>query len=480
MTTTPENPELETTEATVAEVAPQDRRAETEDLSAEDEAQTALLRDIVEAVDGDREARVRALVEPLHSADLADLIGLMDAHHRIALVEMLRTDLDPEVLTELEGAALEQVIGVLEPTEIAEAMCKLETDDAVEVLQELDKRQRQEVLERVPGEERIAIEEGLAYPEDSAGRLMQRELIAVPPYWSVGQTLEYLREQDDLPNDFWEIFVVDPHHKPVGTMPLSWVMRAKSEQMMSEIMTSEQTLIPVALDQEEVAYLFRQYNLVSAAVVDKSERLVGMITVDDIVDVIDEEAGEDILALAGVSEGDVNISVRSISRTRFGWLLLNLLTAILASAVIAMFGASIEKLVALAVLMPIVASMGGNAATQTMTVAVRALAARELTAVNTFRVLGKELAVSIMNGTVLAIIMGVIAAMWFSNQALGMIIAAAMIINMMVAGLSGILVPVALDRLDIDPAVASTVFVTTITDVVGFLAFLGLAALFLI
>ena len=477
MTTTPENLEPEIVEA---EVSPRDGRAETEDLSAIDEAQTALLRDLVEAIDGGREARMRALVEPLHSADLADLIGLMDAHHRVALAEMLRADLDPEVLTELEGAALEQVIGVLDPGEIAEAMCRLETDDAVEVLEELDKRQQQEVLARVPGEERLAIEEGLAYPEDSAGRLMQRDLIAVPPYWSVGQTLEYLREQEDLPTDFWEIFVVDPHHKPIGTMPLSWVMRAKSEQQISEIMTGEQTLIPVALDQEEVAYLFRQYNLVSAAVVDKSERLVGMITVDDIVDVIDEEAGEDILALAGVSEGDVNISVRSISRTRFGWLLLNLLTAILASIVIAMFGASIEKLVALAVLMPIVASMGGNAATQTMTVAVRALATRELTAANTFRVVGKELAVSMMNGTVLAIIMGAIAALWFSNPPLGMVIAAAMIINMMVAGLSGILVPVALDRLDIDPAVASTVFVTTITDVIGFLAFLGLAALFLI
>ena len=234
MTTTPENLPPETVEA---EVSPHDTRAQTEDLSAVDEAQTALLHDLVEALDGGREARVGALVEPLHSADLADLIGLMDAHHRIALVEMLRTDLDPEVLCELEGAAFEQVIEVLEPAEIAEAVCKLETDDAVEVLQELDKREQLEVLGQVPGEERMAIEEGLAYPEDSAGRLMQRELIAVPPFWSVGQTLEYLREQTDLPNDFWEIFVVDPHHKPIGTMPLSWVMRAKSEQTMSDIMT---------------------------------------------------------------------------------------------------------------------------------------------------------------------------------------------------------------------------------------------------
>ena len=475
--TTPENQQPETVEA---EIQPQDAAAVTEDLSAAEEAQAVLLHDLVEAIDIGDESRCRGLVKPTRSADLADLIGLMDSHHRIALIDILKSDLDPEVLSELEGAALEQVIGVLELGEIAVALTKLETDDAIEVLEEMDLREQREVLEQLPGEERLAIVEGLSYPEDSAGRMMQRDLIAVPPFWTFGQTLEYLQEDEDLPTDFWEIFIVDPQHKPIGTMPLSWVMRANSDQIMSEIMLTEQTLIPVALDQEEVAHLFRQYNLVSAAVVDKSERLVGMITVDDIVDVIDEEAGEDILALAGVSEGDVNISVRSISRTRFGWLLLNLLTAILASVVIAMFGASIEKLVALAILMPIVASMGGNAATQTMTVAVRALAARELTSVNTFRVLGKEVVVGLMNGSVLAIIMGGIAALWFSNPALGVIVAAAMIINMLVASLSGILVPVVLERFDIDPAVASTVFVTTITDVVGFLAFLGLAALFLL
>ncbi|MEE8371104.1 MAG: magnesium transporter [Sphingomonadales bacterium] len=447
---------------------------------AEEEGWTDLVRQLTEAVELADAERIHSLIEPLHSADLADVIGLMDAQHRTAFAGIAKDHLAPEVLSELEGGAFDQVIGVLEPAEIAGAVTRLETDDAVFVLEELDKTERQRVLENMPGEDRLAIEEALAYPEDSAGRMMQRQLVAVPPFWTVGQTLDYLRSGDDLPNDFWEIFVVDPHHRPIGTMPLSWAMRASTTQTMAEIMMVEQTLIPATMDQEEVAHSFRQYNLVSAAVTDATGRLVGMITVDDIVDVIDEEAEEDILALAGVSEGDVNISVASISRTRFGWLLLNLLTAILASAVILMFDASIEKLVALAVLMPIVASMGGNAGTQTMTVAVRAIATRELTSANALRIVGKELAVSVLNGSILAVVMGVIAAMWFSSPPLGMVIAAAMIINMIVAGLSGILVPMTLVRLDIDPAVASSVFVTTITDVIGFFAFLGLAAIFLI
>ncbi len=309
---------------------------------------------------------------------------------------------------------------------------------------------------------------------------MQRDLIAVPPFWTIGQTLEYLRDEADLPEDFWEIFIVDPHFKPVGTMPLSWAMRARPEVRTEEIMMVEQTLIPVDMDQEEVAHQFRQYNLVSAAVVDGDGRLAGMITVDDIVDVIEEEAEEDILALAGVSEGDINISALAITRKRFSWLLLNLGTAILASIVISRFGATIEQIVALAVLMPIVASMGGNAGTQTMTVAVRALATRELSSANALRVANKELLASLISGALLALVMGVVALVWFDSLALGAVIAAAMIINLFVAGLAGIAVPVVLDKLDIDPAVASSVFVTTITDVVGFSVFLGLGAWFLI
>jgi magnesium transporter len=309
---------------------------------------------------------------------------------------------------------------------------------------------------------------------------MQRELIAVPPFWTVGQTLEFLRGEEDLPDDFWEIFVVDPQFKPVGTMPLSRAMRADPSVRMEEIMMTEQTLIPVDMDQEEVAHQFRQYNLVSAAVVDGDGRLAGMITVDDIVDVIEEEAEEDILALAGVSEGDINISALAITKKRFSWLLLNLGTAILASVVISRFGATIEQIVALAVLMPIVASMGGNAGTQTMTVAVRALATRELSSANAFRVANRELLASLISGALLALVMGVVATVWFDDAALGVVIAAAMIINLFVAGLAGIAVPVALDKLDIDPAVASSVFVTTITDVIGFSVFLGLGAWFLI
>ncbi|MCH8863395.1 MAG: magnesium transporter [Proteobacteria bacterium] len=437
-------------------------------------------RKTVEAIRAGNTALVRELVEPLHAADFADLIGLLRGSDRKAVAELFKDEIDPEVLPELEGVARDEVLEIMEPEAVADAVSELETDDAVEILEEMDAEDQQEVLEKIDAEERVAIEEGLSYPEDSAGRLMQRDLVAVPPFWTIGQTLDYLREQKDLPEDFWEIFVVDPHFKPVGTMPLSWAMRAKPGVRMEDIMMAEQTLIPVEMDQEEVAHQFRQYNLVSAAVVDSGGRLVGMITVDDIVDVIEEEAEEDILALAGVSEGDVNISALAITKKRFSWLLLNLGTAILASMVIGLFGATIEQLVALAVLMPIVASMGGNAATQTMTVAVRALATRELSSSNALRVAYQELLASLISGALLALVMGGVAAVWFGNNALGVVIAAAMVINLFVAGLAGIAVPVTLDKMDIDPAVASSVFVTTITDVVGFFTFLGLGAWFLV
>lgn len=437
-------------------------------------------RETVEAIRDKDTARVRELVEPLHAADFADLIGLLRGSDRKVLAKLFKDEIDPEVLTELEGVARDEVLDAMEPGAVADAVSELETDDAIEILEEMDAEEQLEVLGKIDAEERVAIEEGLSYPEDSAGRLMQRELIAVPPFWTIGQTMDHLRSDEDLPENFWEIFIVDPHFKPVGTMPLSWAMRAKPATRMEELMMVEQTLIPVDMDQEEVAHQFRQYNLVSAAVVDGDGRLAGMITVDDIVDVIEEEAEEDILALAGVSEGDINISALEITRKRFSWLLLNLGTAVLASIVISQFGATIEQIVALAVLMPIVASMGGNAGTQTMTVAVRALATRELSSANALRVANKELAASLISGALLALVMGVVAALWFDNVALGVVIAAAMVINLFVAGLAGIAVPVALDKLDIDPAVASSVFVTTITDVIGFSVFLGLGAWFLI
>ncbi len=439
-----------------------------------------LVREAALAIRAGDKADIRKIIEPLHAADLADLIGLLAGSQRRALAELIKDDLDPDVLTELEGVALEDFLDVLQPHGVADAVSEMETDDAVEILEEMDEEDRREVLEKVPADDRVAIEESFLFPEDSAGRLMQRDLVAVPPFWTVEQTLSFMRKEKDLPEDFWEIFVVDPHHRPIGTMPLSWVLRADRAHKVEEIMMTEQTLIPADTDQEEVAYQFGQYNLVSAAVTDNNGRLVGVITVDDIVDVIEEEADEDILALGGVREGDINVSITEIAKTRFGWLILNLFTAILASIVIFKFGATIERMVALAILMPIVASMGGNAGTQIMTVAVRALATRDLTSANAPRIVNKEAIVSLVMGIVLALIMGLIAALWFDDGALGLVIGAAMIINLLVAGLSGILVPIILDRNGVDPAVASSVFVTTITDVVGFYAFLGLGARFLL
>ena len=440
-----------------------------------------LVRQCQDAIDAGNKKQLLEIAKELHSADMGALFELLNRPDRVELAEAIKKQLDPEVLTELEGAAFDDVVGVLEPEELADAVGQLETDDAVQVLEEMDdEAEQQEVLKRVSPADRVAIEESLGFPEDSAGRLMQRDLIAVPPGWTVGQTIDYMRKEKNLPNEFYEIFVVDPKHKPIGTVPLSRLMQTNRPVKVSTIMDEEQTLIPVAEDQEVAANRFRQYDLISAAVVDEVGRLVGVITVDDIVDVIDEEAEEDILALAGVTEGDVNVSVRDITKTRFVWLVVNLLTAILASYVISFFEDSIEKLVALAVLMPIVASMGGNAGSQTMTIAVRAIAMNELSTANLVSVLNKEFFGGIVNGVLLALLMGVVAGAWFQNVELGLVIGAAMIINIVVAAVSGILIPVTLDKLKIDPAVASSIFVTTITDVVGFLAFLGLAALVLI
>jgi len=443
-------------------------------------ANPEFVRNVVRLLDSGDEAGLHALLDPVHAADTADLLELVSNDQRKRLIEFLRADLDPAILSELEEATRDDVMEQLAPQDIAEAVSELDADDAVYLLEDLEEEHRQAVLDAVPAEERAALESGLSYPEDSAGRLMQRDLIAVPPFWTVGQTIKYLRETDNLSERFHEIFVVDPHYHPVGTISLDRLLRGKRPLPVSEIMDTAQTLIPVTMDQEEVSYLFKQYGLLSAATVDRHGRLVGVITVDDIVDVIDEEAEEDLMLLSGVQEGDINESTLVTSRTRLYWLLVNLGTAILASLVIAQFGASIEALVALAVLMPIVASMGGNAGTQTLTVTVRALATRELTSTNAFRAVVKELAVGAINGLLLAIVIGLVAGLWFNSAGLGMVLAAAMIINMLVAGLAGILIPLALVRLDIDPAVASSVFVTTITDVVGFFAFLGLAAAFLV
>ena len=447
-----------------------------DDLTEDARIRADFVKEVQIALDDGDEAAIRTLVGHLHAADLADVLEFLGSSDRRALVAVLGETLDPEVLSELEDATRDDVLSALEPEAVADAVTQLETDDAVLVLEDLDEDEQQEVLEKLPADDRAAIEEGLAYPEDTAGRLMQRDLIAVPPFWTVGQTIDYMREEDDLPDEFYEIFIVDPSHKPIGTVALNRLMRTKRPVKIEEIMDPDLHVVPVEMDQEDVAHIIAQYNLVSAPVADGDGRLVGVVTVDDIVDVVEDEAEEDLLAMSGVSDGDINISLLDVTKTRFTWLLVNLGTAILASVVIGMFDTSIEKLVALAVLMPIVASMGGNAGTQTMAVAVRALATKELTQSNAMRVVNKEMAVSLINGALLAIVIGVVAALWFASNELGLIIAAAMIINMFVAGLSGILVPMSLERAGIDPAVASSVFVTTITDVVGFFAFLGLAA----
>lgn len=431
--------------------------------------------DIIVAVDEGDAARVQELVEQLHPADLADLIEIVGAEHRALLVRALGERLDADTIAELNDWVRDEVVEILGPSDLANVVTQLETDDAVAIIEDLEAEQQEQVLSAMPAEERAAIEEALTYPEDSAGRLMQRDLIAVPEYWTVGQVIDFLRERQDLATDFWEIFVVDPGHHPVGTIRLSWILRSPRSIMVADLMQREQTLIPVDMDREELALRFQKYGLISAAVVDHSGRLVGMITVDDVVHIISEEAQEDALKFAGVGEGDINEPVIDTVKTRVKWLVVNCGTAILGSLVISLFDASIEKLVALAILMPIVASVGGNAGTQTMAVVVRALATGQLAPSNAVRMVMRELNVAMLNGATLALLVGILTAVYFKSVGLGLVIAAAVICNIMVAGLSGVMVPLTLNRLKVDPAVASSVFVTMTTDVMGFLAFLGLA-----
>lgn len=446
---------------------------------------TGIEEEVLSALDSQDLARVRRLVADLHFSDTADLLERLDDGHRASLVEILRDGFDAEILPELDDAVREEVIDLLGVEGVAAALADLDTDDAIEVLEELDAEGQKQVLEAIPDGDRQLIEEGLSYPEDSAGRLMQRELVTVPTFWTVGDTIDYLRaaadqEENPLPDHFYSLFVVDPMHRPAGSIHLDTLLRAKRPVKLRDIMADELKQIPVTADQEDVAFLFRQRDLVSAPVVDDAGRLVGVITIDDIVDVIDEEHEEDIMRLGGVLEDDLYDAAIDTTKARFSWLVINLLTAIVASSVIGLFDATINQMVALAVLMPIVASMGGNAGTQTLTVAVRALAMKEITATNARRLIGKELIVGGINGCVFAVLTGGVAWFWFDSAALGGVIAMAMVVNMVVAGLAGTAIPIFLDKNNIDPAIASSVFLTTITDVVGFFVFLGLAALVLI
>ena len=437
--------------------------------------------EIIEALEGNDVQRVRELVAPLHFADAADLAERLSTDLRRSLMEAAHDVLDSDFYTELDETVRDEVVDIVGLDAMAEVLADLDTDDAVEIIDEMDAHEQLHVLDAIPAADRTLIEAGLSYTEYSAGRLMQRAVMTVPQFWNVGETIDFMREvaeQDEweTPNVFYDIVVVDPRHRPVGTIPLSTLLQNKRPVPVTEIMHERMKLIPVDMDQEEVAFLFRQRDLVSAPVVGDEGRLVGIITIDDVVDVIDEEAEDDILALGGVREDDLYSATLDTTKQRFSWLFINLLTAIMASVVIGFFQASIEQVVALAVLMPIVASMGGNAGTQTLTVAVRALATKELTSTNAMRQIGKEILVGAINGVIFAVLMGAVAWGWFGTPGIGLVIGMAMVVNMIVAGLFGAIIPIALDRHGIDPAVASSVFLTTVTDVVGFMVFLGLGA----
>ncbi len=445
-------------------------------LNEDDHLKSGFVRNVLLAVEEGRNEDARALVAPLHPADIADLFEVAPEGTRPALARALADLVDGDVIAEMNDYVREDVIDLLDARQVADIAAELDTDDAVAIIEDMEEEDQRAVLRELAPDDRAAIEEALSYPEESAGRLMQRELIAVPEHWTVGQTIDYLRENQDLTTDFWEVFVVDPAHKPIGTCQLSWVLRTPRSIAIADVMKREQTLIPTDMDQEEVALRFQKYALISAAVIDSGGRLVGMITVDDIVHIIQEEADEDILKLSGAGDGDINEPILESYKSRVRWLIANLATAMLASSIVAFFGGAIEHMVALAALMPIVAGVGGNAGTQTLAVTVRALATNQLTQSNTKRQIVREMRVAMLNGLTIAAIVGIGVALILGNVQLGGVIAAAMLINVIIAGLAGALVPVILDRLDQDPAVASSIFVTMTTDSMGFLLFLGLAS----
>ena len=417
-------------------------------------------------------------LKELHPSDSADLIENLIPENRTKLIEIEGFNLDPEIFIELNESVQTEIFILLSTESIVNILRRLESDNALKILENLDEKKKNIVLNKLPPKDRFILQEGLSYPEDSAARIMQREFTAIPSNWSVGQTIDYLRENKDLPEEFLEIFIVDSDFKPIGTVPSSKVLRAPRDSKMNLIMNEMQVLIPVNMDKEEVGRLFENYNLVSAGVVDKTNKLVGMITGDDVVTVVKEEAEEDVLRLAGVGDEEITDNVLKKTKRRFSWLLLNLFTALLATWVISKFGATIEQMVALAFLMPIVASMGGNAGMQTLAVTIRAIATKELSSGNLTQIVTKEFIIGILNGLIFAVITGIIVQLWFKEINLTILIAVSMVLNMMVAGLFGILVPVSLKKFNIDPAIASSVFVTTITDVIGFLSFLGIGAYF--
>jgi len=442
----------------------------------EGEIVAAFVEAVTVAVAQDDAARVRELVSDLHEADQGALLEALDADQRPRLIGLLGDDFDFAALTEVDDSVREEILEELPTQTVVEGMKDLESDEAVYILEDLDKADQDEILDALPATERVALQKSLDYPEGSAGRLMQTDLIAVPPFWTVQRVLDHLRTSPDLPESFFEVFVVDPGHRLLGHIFLDGLVRGAREAAVDGIMVQDRRRVDVMDESEEVARLFQRYNLVSAPVVDEAGRLVGVITIDDMVDVLQEEADDEIKALGGVrSDEEISDDVWFITRSRFGWLFVNLLTAFLASAVLGLFEGELQKMVALAVLAPIVASQGGNAATQTMTVAVRALAMRELGPANAYRVTARETTVGLLNGVGFGILTGIVASVWFGDWNLGVVIGLAMVVNLVFGALGGILIPMALDRYGADPAVSSGVFVTTVTDVIGFFAFLGIA-----
>ncbi len=435
---------------------------------------------ILKALNDDNVDWLKLLLDNLSEADVADFFQKIDREDRLYFLEKYSDLIDPDFYAHLDYQLREEILSDMPAAAVAKIVSELDSDDALDLIEDLDPLFQKEILKKLSARDRIVIEEGLSYPEESAGRLMQREYVAIPQFWTVGKTIDYLRAAaDELPEEFYDLIVVDPYYHVVGEIPLNKLVRAKRSEKINELILEDIHIIPATMDQEEVAHLFRREDLGSAPVVDEDGRLVGVITIDDVIDVIDEEAQDDILKLGGVAESDLYQAAISTSLSRSRWLAVNLITAFVAASVVASFGATIEKVVALAALMPIVAGMGGNAGTQALTVAVRALAMRELSSTNAGRAILKEGIVGLINGCVFAVLVGVIAALWFQNHVLGLVIAMAMTINLITAGIFGAGIPVLLNKMGQDPAISSSVFLTTITDVVGFFAFLGLATLFL-
>jgi len=457
-----------------------DAVAEADEAEAAYGVSPEIVRTAREALEGHQAHVVRELVGGLHAADVADLLEQLTPEEREQFIAFTKQEIEAETLTHLDEDVREDVIEALGPQEVAQAVSELDSDDALDLLEDLDDEEKAKVLARVPADERVILEKGLTYPEESAGRLMQQALVAVPSFWTVGETIDFLRASDDLPDDFYDLFIVDPLHKPIGSVPLSRAMRTKRPVKLTEIMETELHTVPVGMDQEEVAYMFRQYALVSVPVVDEDGRLVGVITVDDVVHVIEEETEEDLMGLSRVGESDIHATPAATARRRIRWLLVTAFKTVVSSAVISQFEATIEQMVALAVLMPIVGAMAGDAGMQVVTVTVRAMATRDLTPANTLRVMLKELAVGGVNGIVFALLLGLMAALWFHNIPLAVVLGSAMIFNMIWAGIAGTVIPMGLIRFGVDPAIASGPFLITTTDVIGFFSFLGLASMFLL